>query len=79
MRGQAMGGIANVAPKDERPILVPKRQPPLPITIFVMLVAQEDNEEQERALVLIEVFHKHRKPPNCVYPHPFFNYLCMCV
>ena len=44
-----MGGVPNVMPKGKRPMLVLERQPPLPKTAPVRLIAQEDDKEQERA------------------------------
>ena len=46
MRGQAMGGVPNVALEGKRPMLVLESQPPLPRTALVRLVVQEDNKEQ---------------------------------
>ena len=48
-----MGGVPNAIPKGKRPMQVQESQPPLPRTTLVRLVAQEDNKEQERALVLV--------------------------
>ena len=48
-----MGGMPNVAIEGKRPMLVLERQPPLPRTAPMRLVAQEEDKEQEKTLVLV--------------------------
>ena len=48
-----MGGVPNVVLEGERPMPVLERQPPLPRTSLVRLVAQEGDKEQDMALVLM--------------------------
>ena len=47
------GNVQNFAPVDERPLSVLDAQPPLPNAALVRLVEHEDNDNQERALVLV--------------------------
>ena len=51
-----MGVMPNMAPKGERPMLVLERPPPLPKVTPMRLVAQEDDKEQEVALVLVMTY-----------------------
>ena len=51
-----MGGIPNVAQEGERPVLMLERQPPLPKADPMRLVAQEDNKDQEQALVPVMLY-----------------------
>ena len=46
MRGQAMGGMPNVAQEGEITISMLERKPPLPKATWVRLVVQEDDKEQ---------------------------------
>ena len=51
MRGQMMGGMPNVGQEVERPVLVLDRQPPLPKIAPVRIIGQDEDMNQERALV----------------------------
>ena len=46
-----MGGMPNVGQEGERPVLVLDRQPPLPKTAPVGIIGQDEDLNQERALV----------------------------
>ena len=48
-----MGGIPNVGQEVERPVPVLDRQPPLPKTTPVRIIGQDEDLNQERALVLV--------------------------
>ena len=53
MRGQMMGGMPNVGQDGERPVPVLDRQPPLPKIAPMRIIRQDEDLNQERALVPI--------------------------